>query len=236
MTNRLLPLTLCLVSAVAFAEKPKMKPGAYPEKADAWKKFTVLEVSAGAELFKVPGFTCGPDPSKEGFSTYRRTCVKFLDKRCQGRPTKISHIRTEGDLPAGQSCFMDEGAGSTYLDRKFMSPPLSYISIVGTDTSVPRVYEINYTFAKDVLTESSSTGKALIAKYGPPDFKNAPIQMSWKKDDMNLRAECGATEGPAGEFCSIQVSDDTLLEAERSVQKAFDDEQAAKNGPPPPKL
>lgn len=236
MTNRLLPLTLCLVSAVALAEKPKMKPGSYPEKADAWKKFTVLEVSAGAELFKVPGFTCGPDPAKDGFSTYRRTCVKFLDKRCQGRPTKISHIRSEADVPAGQSCFMDEGSGGTYLDRKHLASPLSYISIVGTDTSVPRVYEINYTFAKDVLTEASNTGKALIAKYGAPDSTNPPIQMYWKKDDVSLRAECGATEGPTGEYCKVQVSDDTLLDAERSIQKAFDDEQATKNGPPPPKL
>ena len=223
--------TLVLAAGVA-----RMTPGTYPEKAEAWKKFTVREVTLGTEFSKVPGFTCGPDPVSKGFTSYRHTCVKFLDERCKGRPSKIFHIRSSADLPRGQACFMDEGSAGTYLDGKLMSPPLSYLSIVATDTSAPRVYEVNYTFANDVLTDQSNLGKALIAKYGPPQERNEPLTMFWQSGDVTLRADCGATQGPAGEFCSIKVSDDAFHDSERAIQQAFDDEQKLKNGPPAPKL
>jgi hypothetical protein len=131
---------------------------------------------------------------------------------------------------------MDEGSGGTYLDRKLTSPPLSYVSVVVTDTSAPVVYEVNYTFAKDVLTDDSNLGKALIAKFGKPTSTNPPIGMSWTAGDVRLSAGCGTTEGPTGEYCSLQVSDTALLDSERSIQKELDDAQVKKNAPPPPKL
>lgn len=229
-------LAAALVPCLALAAPPRMKPGVYPEKEEAWKKLSILDVSIGMDFDKVPGFTCGPDPVSQGFTSYRHTCVKFLDAKCKGRPSKIFHIRASGDLPKGQSCFMDEGAGSTYLDRKSTTAPLSSISIVATDTSAPRVYEINYTFAKDVLTDDSNLGKALIAKFGKPSSRNDPIQWSWTIGDTTLTAGCGTTEGPTGDYCKLSVSDTVLLDAERSLQQAFDDEQKVKAGPPAPKL
>jgi hypothetical protein len=162
--------------------------------------------------------------------------VKFLDARCAGKKTKIGHISSTGDVPAGQSCFMDEGSGATYLDRKFTSPPLSAIAIVGTDTSAPRVYEINYTFANDVVTAESNLGKALIAKYGVPTTTNYPIQMGWTDGDVVVRAACGSTEGPTGEFCTLSVSDTGLLDTERSIQQEADEAQEKQDAPPAPEL
>ena len=125
MRTMFLVVALCSLSGLSLADHARMKPGSYPEKAAAWKKFKIKDAMLGAELTKVKGFTCGPDPATTGYSTYRHTCVKFLDARCAGKKTKIGHISSTGDVPAGQSCFMDEGSGATYLDRKFTSPPLS---------------------------------------------------------------------------------------------------------------
>jgi hypothetical protein len=165
---------------------------------------------------------------------YRRTCVKFLDERCAGRPTKINHVSSSSDRPAGQLCFMDEGNGGTYLDGKFMSPPLSAIAIVATDTSRPRVYEIRYTFAKDMLTTDSKLGQALIAKYGKPSHVDPPTRMDWTAADAQLGASCGASEGAQGNYCTLTVSDTTLLDSERSKQKAADEQVAKQSAPAAP--
>lgn len=204
------------------------------DQAAAWKKLTLKGIALGTGFFEVPGFTCGPDPSLRGFSTYRRTCVKFLDERCAGRPTKINHVSSHSDMPAGQICFMDEGNGGTYLDGKFMSPPLSAIAIVATDTSAPRVYEIRYTFARDMLTTDSKLGQALLAKYGKPSHFDPPTQMSWTAADAQLDASCGGSEGPQGDYCTLTVSDTTLLDSERSKQKAADEQLAKRNAPAAP--
>jgi hypothetical protein len=203
------------------------------DQASAWNKLMLKDIVIGTAFYKVPGFTCGPDPAARGFSSYRHTCVKFLDERCDGRPSKINHVSSASDIPNGRGCFMDEGNGGTYLDHNFVSPPLSAIAIVATDTSAPRVYEIRYTLARDTLTEDSKLGRALIAKYGRPTYVNAPAQLTWTIGDVQLNATCSGSEGPANEFCTLQVSDTALLDSERSIQKAMDDEQQRKNAPAP---
>jgi hypothetical protein len=203
------------------------------DQAAAWKKLTLKDIVIGTEFYKVPGFTCGPDPAARGFSTYRHTCVKFLDERCDGRPSKINHVSSNSDIPHGRACFMDEGSGGTYLDHNIASPPLSAITIVATDTSAPRVYEIRFTLAKDTLTEDSKLGQALIAKYGRPTYVNAPIQMTWTVGDTQLDATCNDSLGPPRDYCALQVSDTVLLASERSIQKAMDEEQQRKNAPTP---
>lgn len=213
-----------------------MKNGSYPEHASAWSKFAILGVKLGSELEKVPGVTCGPPPGTDGFSTQNHSCVRFLDARCKAKPTRIHNIRSTADVDKGQSCFMEEFSGATYLDRKITQTPLSALRIVGTDTSAPLVFQISYTFAADDLTEDSNLGKALIAKYGPPAYRNPPISMGWNLGDVQLRADCRGTVGPTGEFCRITVEDGSLDTTERSIQQQADDDARKQSAPPPPKL
>jgi hypothetical protein len=211
-------------------------PTASTSSGDAWQRFAVQHIELGTAFDKVPDMTCGPDPASQGYSTYRHTCVRFLDERCAGRPSKIHHIRSTADLPGGQSCFMDEGSGATYLDRKHQVPELFSIAVVATDTRAPRVYEIAYTFPKDLLTPDSKLGQALIAKYGTPSSTTPPIRMSWTAGNVRLDAACGATEGPQGELCTLTVGDTDLLDSERAKQKAADEAAEKRNAPPPPQL
>ena len=208
---------------------------------EAHAKFAILGTRLGTPLEKEPGFTCGPPRGTDGFSTQNHSCVKFTDERCKERPTKIHHVRTASDLPKGQTCFMDEFAGATYLDRTFMSPTLKFIRIVGTDSNNPKIFRIEYTFAADDLTDTSNLGKALIAKYGTPTYKNAPTQMNWKAGDTELAATCRGMGGDAsqramGEYCTIVVEDNKLDQAERARQQAADDKARLDAAPPPPPL
>ena len=199
-----------------------------------WKRFTVKDISLGTAIDKLPGFTCDADVGK-----YQHTCVKFLDDRCQGRPTYVVSLSFSSDIPKGQGCTYDSHTGATYLDRKSTGAPMSVIAAVGTDTSVPRAYELRFTTAKDVLTEKSNIGKALIAKYGKPDFINEPVQMHWNApglSDVFVHAECGMTQGPLGEYCVVQVHDGPFLDDERSKQKERDDKHAETSGPTAPQL
>ena len=199
------------------------------DRGDAWKRFTVKDVALGGELSKTAGFTCGPDPTLRGFSTYRPTCVRFLDERCKERPHKINQTSSQDDYPKGQVCFMDAGNQGTYLDGKYMSPPLQAIAIVGTDTDSHRIYEIDYAFARDVLATDSKLGKALIEKYGQPTTTNGE-QMDWTAGSVRMSAWCTDNEHQ----CQIRISDDSLLEAERGKQKAHDDAKAKHDAPAPP--
>ena len=235
---RKIPLVLLLscLPAVAFADGPhaKMQNGTYPDHAKGWDKFAIQGVKLGSPLDKHAGFTCGPPPGTDGFSTQNHSCVKFLDAKCKGKSTKIKNIRTSGDVPAGQGCFMAEFEGSTYLDRNPTTTPLQGIRIVATDTSAPLVQRIEYVFAADDVSDDSNLGKALIAKYGPPAYKNPPMQMQWQIGDVILRAECRGTQGPTGEFCRITVEDQTLDQTERSIQQAADEADKKKHAPAAP--
>ena len=227
-----MPTALLLMMALSAA--PGFVPGTYPERVEPWKRFTVKDIQLGTELSKLKGFTCDTN-----VGAYRHTCVMFVDDRCKGRKTYVKSISFAADVPPGQGCTYNASNGGMYLDRKPTTAPLSAIAVVGTDTDVPRAYEIHYTFAKDVLTAESNIGKALIAKYGPPDFSNPPISMRWNVqgiDDLYQLSECGGTVGPTGEFCMIQAYDGPLLDSERSIKQASDAAKAEKGGPPAPKL
>ena len=230
-------IILSLLSSSALAghgKQPSFTPGNYPEKAAVWKRFTVKDISLGTAIDKLPGFTCDADVGK-----YQHTCVKFLDDRCKGRPTYVVSVSFSSDVPKGQGCTYDSHSGATYLDRKITTAPLSVVAAIGTDTPVPRAYELRFTFAKDVLTQGSNIGKALIAKYGKPDFINEPMQMRWNVDglsDVFVAAECGGTEGPQGDFCLVQAHDGPLLDSERSIAQDANAKAEEGGGPPAPKL
>lgn len=235
---RMIILTL-FISSLAFAadDRAKMtKNGNYADRATAWNKFKILTLKLGEPLEKQAGFTCGPPPGTDGFTTQSHSCVKFLDKRCEGRPTKIHHIRSGADLPKGQTCFMDEFSGATYLDRTQVSPPLSAVRIIGTDTTLPLIMEIAYTFAADDVTEESNLGKALIAKYGAPQGKNAPLSMWWEMGEVVLKVGCREVVGPTGEYCKLTVEDRSIDRTERELQEQANEERKKKNAPAAPQL
>jgi hypothetical protein len=216
-----------------------MKNGNYSDRDKAWTKFAILGTRLGGPLEKHAGFKCGPPPGTDGFTTQNHSCVKFIDERCKGRPTKIHNIRSSGDVPAGQNCFMDEFTGASYLDRKYMAPPLKSIRLVGTDTSAPLVFRLEYIIAADDLTRDSNLGKALIAKYGTPANTNAPIAMNWTIGDVQLDAACrqiGGDHAPDGEFCRITVEDNKLDDTERSIQQQANDDARKSKAPPAPPL
>jgi hypothetical protein len=231
-------LTL-IVSASALAADPRAKltrNGDYSDRAAAWDKLKVLDIKLGQPLESQPGFTCGPPPGTDGFSTQNHSCVKFLDAKCKGRPAKIHHLHSNGDVPKGQSCFMDEFNGQTYLDRQIASLPLSAVRIVGTDTTKPLIMSIEYTFAADDVKEDSNLGKALIAKYGPPTSKNEPIGMYWQMGNVVLRVDCRVIQTPNGEFCKLVAEDQGIDQTERELQEQANEDIKKKNAPAAPKL
>lgn len=232
-------LLLCVASSALADPRAPMKNGVYPDHQKAWDAFAIQGIKLGLPLEKQAGFTCGPPPGTDGFTTQNHSCVKFLDERCKGRKTKIHHIRVAADLPKGQTCFMDEFNGGTYLDREHKAPPLFALRITGTDTSNPLIFEIRYTFAADDLTSDSRLGRALIAKYGQPTYANPPTQMMWERGDTRLSAACrgiGGDHADQGEFCEIIVEDRKLDQIERSIQDDANTAARAHAAPPPPSL
>lgn len=206
---------------------------------DAYKTFAIRGVQLGLPLEGQDGFTCGPPRGTDGFTTQNHSCVKFLDERCKGRPTKIHNIRSTADVPRGQSCFMEEFTGATYLDREYLAPPLLSLRIVGTDTENPKIFQLEYTFAADDLTRDSKLGKALIAKYGKPSYENAPMQMSWQIGDIRLDAACrtiGGDNAADGEYCRLTVRDDDLDRKERELEQQRIEDQRRANAPAAPEL
>lgn len=233
-------LLLALAAGPALADKhAPFKHGVYREHEKAWARFAIQGIKLGAPLDKQAGFTCGPAAGYDGMVASNHSCVRFTDDRCKGRPTKIHVISTPADTPKGQACFMDENTGSTYLDRQFTMPPITGIQLIGTNTSAPLISQLKYTFAADDLTASSNLGKALIAKYGKPQYSNEPIQMAWTDGDVKLSADCRLVAGEhaaQGDYCTITVEDNKLEQTERSIQQDADDEARKSSAPEPPPL
>jgi len=241
MRALLLVLTGCHVSLNGSRLGSSSSSGATSpgDSASAYERFAIQGTKLGVPLESNPGFTCGPPRGTDGFTTQNHGCVKFTDARCEGRATKIHHIRVAADVPGGQNCFMDEFTGATYLDRTFMAPVLTSMHLIGTDSNNPKVFQIVYTFAADDLTPDSKLGKMLIAKYGEPTYKNPPTQMSWQQGDVQLSAACrtiGGDNAKQGDYCTITVEDDALDRAERENQRVADENARKQNAPPPPSL
>jgi hypothetical protein len=245
MRNSFIVLAMLSAPSITLADKParaphkpsaasaasavsQMTPGSYPDKAAAWKHFTVKDVQLGMAIDTLAGFTCD---AKVG--EYRHTCAQFFDEKCKGLPTFVKAVSRATPAPS-QGCTYNVENGGTYLNGQYVSIPLSSVAVVGTDTSVPRAYEIRYVLAADALVEDSKIARALVAKYGKPDYTNPPSQMRWNAEGMSdvfLAAEC-TTEGSTA-HCLIQAYDGPLLDAERGIKKAFDDARARSNAADP---
>jgi hypothetical protein len=205
-------LFLVLLGGVAFADGG-------PDKAALWTKFPVKDITLGTPLSALPaqGFTCGPDKGNS-----MPTCVKFLDERCHGQKITVRAIAMNFPAPKGKGCVYDSVTGGTLLDAVETTVPMSLVAVKGTDTKAPRVYEIQFDYAVNVLGKDTKLGKALIAKYGTPVLDNAPIQMAWQSGDVQLQAVCASVTNESGQYCYQNVSDSQLLVTERAVKEAAD--------------
>ncbi len=227
--------TASMGAAVADDPRAKLtKNGSYPDHVKGWTTFAVQGTKLGSPLEQVPGFTCGPPPGTDGFTTQNHSCVKFTDARCKGKPTKIHHIRTASDIPKGQTCFMDEFTGATYVDGAYAETPLQNIRLVGTNTTAPLVFQIHWILPADDLTEDSNLGKALLAKYGTPTYSQMPRDMSWDLGDLRLAASCNTQGGVR--YCEIVAEDRTIDSTERGLQDEADDAARKRAAPAAPNL
>ncbi len=225
---------LCVVSALfgcgaglALAG-PNDVPASGKAQEDAWKRFEVQGIRLGAELSAVSGLVCDRNPNGH----YRKTCVKFVDDRCKGRPNIVK--ATGGHAPKGESCFF---GGYTYVDLNgdTPEPPISAIIIGTTDEEVPHIAEINYYFPNSPLTADSKLGKALTAKYGRPDYVNDNVRLAWQVGkSILLAADCGQNNGH--EVCVLGVEDLAYFNLRRDMQQQKEERTKKESAPEPPKL
>jgi hypothetical protein len=224
----------------ASASPGDLVSAAAPSGGSAHDTFAVLDVKIGMPVEGQPGFTCTkPKPGKELEDVH---CVKFLDKRCAGKPTNIGTLRYGEDAPAG--CYLDYSNAATYLDSSLQQTantgdttdpaqrnprkPLTNLHITGTQSKPSKIYEIWYTFPPDDLGEDSKLYKAMTAKYGEPSYKNAPTEMRWSRDDTKLKAECSRDRQ-----CQILVQDSKFGGLERRKQEEADARARRQNAAAP---
>lgn len=230
---KIIGLLVALSATTVYADKhAPIKNGTYTSQAAAWNKLNVQGIKLGQPLAQ-PGFTCGAAWDTHGAIASGRACVKFLDARCKGKSVLIYSVHGKTEPNA---CVMDENAGGTFLDGKQIFPPLQAIRIVGTDTTAPLIQQISYRFAGDDITDTSNIGKALLAKYGEPDYRNPPNRFMWRIGDTELTADCRTTQGADYDYCEILVSDNSIRDNEGALQKQADDAARIKAAPPAPNL
>jgi hypothetical protein len=212
----------------------------------AHDRFAVQDVKIGMPVDGRPGFTCAKqvvDPGLKDQSRKDRHCVKFVDKRCEGRPASIGTKRYGEKAPLG--CYLDYSASATYLDDTLLQEPntgdatqrtrgrkpLHNLYITGTKSEPSKIYQIVYMFAPDELTEDSKLYAALVAKYGEPSSKNPPHEMRWRTENTEVKASCVADQN-----CQIRVEDSKFEELENRKQEEIDGRTRRQNAPDAPKL
>lgn len=203
-------------------------------------KFTILEVKVGQPLDGRAGFTCDKEDPNE---LRERTCVKFLDPRCEGKASNLGVLRYGDSAPRG--CFLDTSSQATYLDGKLQQTPntgdatdkrpilkpLVHLQLKGTESRPSKVFRMWYLVAPDQLTDDSNLFKALVAKYGEPTEKRPPDDMRWRLGDVSLRATCNRDRN-----CDLVVEDRKFAELERKWQEEADAKERNKKAPAAPKL
>lgn len=206
---------ILLFALTGVAAADKMKPGHYPEKAATWKKLTLGDVAIGTELAKLTGFTCD-----------QKRCVKFVDARCAGRPTKLGSFSSTA--PKGKACAKDLGSGQTYLDGTYTQLPLEYIWVEGTDTDTPIVHSVEMTLPlQDVSDDAAfvkSTSARLAMQPTNKRYKYAPYSAVWLEGDTQIDIVCAQEVGPRGKYCEAHSHDFKLEEVEKSIQEAWDED------------
>lgn len=211
---KLLVAITILAASHAYAEPFAATATSGPE---TWKKYDVRGARFGmsrAELVK-QGYTCGKTPNSR--------CWKIIDKRCDG------HAKCEVKTDAFGSWFEVDGIKTS----------VDYVSCATTESDGALVYDIVSAFGpRQLLTNDSTLGKALQAKYGEStsveegasNDKVGGGRMLWWNNSLgnngpNIIVECdGTNDGYAvvGAQCILRASDAGVQAMERSKQQAID--------------
>jgi hypothetical protein len=203
-------LIICLCCTTAFADPFAKTAVSGPE---TWKRYAVRGVELGTPrtALKAKGFTCGKRANSR--------CYKVVDDRCKkGR------------------CELKEDAFGQWFELNGAKTALDYISIATTETDSALAYDIRYVFGpRQLLTEDSPLGKALIAKYGEPtkvedaesSDKEGGGRMLWWNDEVgnngpNIIVDCSTL---ADKTCTLEAEDYGIASVERSKQDELDDKR-----------
>jgi len=192
-----------------------------------WKQWTTHGIPLGTsrEELKKAGFNCGERANQR--------CFKIIDERCK-----------TGRCELGEDKLM----GEQWLELNGARTELDYMSIATTETDTAKAYEIRYVFGpRQLLAESSTLGKALVAKYGKPSVVNEPWQgdpmgggsMVWQNKELGgagpmVDASCNPSNGndmAATRTCKITVSDDQIRIVEKRNQEDRDKQKMLHSQP-----
>lgn len=203
-------LILCVLAAPALADEFAKTAVSGPE---TWKRYVVrgLELGTPRKTLAKQGFTCGKLPNQR--------CFKVVDDRCKkGR------------------CEFKEDAFGQWFELNGAKTDLDYLTIATTETDSALAYDIKYSFGpRQLLTEDSTLGKALIAKYGSPtkveeggsDDKVGGGRMLWWNDDVgnngpNIIVDCS---NYGEKKCMLEAEDYGIQSVERSKQEERDEQK-----------
>jgi hypothetical protein len=213
--------TFVLVLGLLTFQTVHAEPNNLVSGPEAWKHYDVRGVQLNmtrAEL-KAKGYRCG-EPGRE------HSCYKLIDKRCD-----------KGH------CVVKQDAMDQWFELNGAKTQLDLVTCQVTDTDAGRCFVIDYYFApRQLLTPTSTLGKALIAKYGPSSTNEDPQggdpsgggRMLWLTTQSygpELIASCLATNNEAGGQCTIRVDDYSLRTAEQEKQGEIDKQKMLKNQP-----
>jgi hypothetical protein len=183
-----------------------------------WKRFEVRGVQLGAPrtALEKTGFVCAGKKSR---------CYKVVDKRCE----------------QGTCLFKEDKLwGEQWFELNGVKTELEFITCAFTDTDSALAYDCTYKFGpRQLLTEDSTLGKALIKKYGAPTDIDQPSnpddpvgggRFRWANKDesrapqMNIDCEESA-QGRKDAHCRMFLSCDGILSSERDKQQTINEQR-----------
>jgi hypothetical protein len=229
--------TIC-VSATSFAD------------AGDWTRFSVKDVKLGdhlSELIKRGFKTCkSPDPSPK--------YILIVDKRCDAKSGNTCTIDDKGvdfcmpfinGKPAARGMVNEVEHISVKVSNSLEGPPIDN----------PRVYQIDYYFPRQLLSEDSPLGKSLTAKYGKHCTDDPSCYSDGREHDPagggrmvftgsggqrgpRVSVMCGGliTNGRASTECWMSAEDSSVLEMDRTRQTEANMKAGENNQPPPPRF
>ncbi len=219
--------------------------------ANDWNRFSVKDVKLGDHLSALV---------KKGFKTCKVPgtnpyYILILDKRCTGK--------------SGGECSVDD-KGVDRCEPFFNGKPaargnaseLEHIAVKvtfpldGTPMDDPRVYEVNYYFPRQLLTDDSPLGKSLMAKYGKYCTDDPSCYNDGRKENdpagggRMVFTGSGGQRGPrlsvmcdgyqasnhVTTVCWMMAEDGSILDTDRKQQTDANMKKGEKSQPPPPKF
>ena len=211
-----------------------------PGNGDPHEKLSVLEFKIGMPIEQA-GFVCAKDPGLY----HGGECVKFLDRRCLGKPGNIAKKQYGEKAPLG--CFIEAATVATFLDDALLQQrsevsnglakpdpardALINVHTYGTKSKPSKISRIVYTMAMDELASGdrpsgSKLYNALVAKYGAP-YEILSGKVKWRAGETLMEAYCDLS------LCSLDVQDSKFEENENRRQEDADTKVRQTNAPAP---